>query len=148
MFITIEKVQSIYPSNFFYLYLVKQFTLKKNERLKSRKQIDLLFQEGKNFRVGPIKVIYRIEQAGIEVLQFGVTAPNRNFKKAVDRNRIKRLMREAWRLNCTELKTDLLHRSRYLVVFFIFSGRELPNFNEIEEKTRKAIGKLREIVVS
>ena len=127
---------------------MKKLTLKKSERLKSRKQIDLLFQEGKNFRVGPVKVIYRLEQAGIEALQFGVTAPSRNFKRAVDRNRIKRLMREAWRLNCTELKTELQHKSKYLVVFFIFSGRELPNFNEIEEKTRKAIGNLREIVVS
>ena len=127
---------------------MKKLTLTKSERLKSRKQIDLLFQEGKNFRVGPVKVIYRLEQAGIEALQFGVTAPSRNFKRAVDRNRIKRLMREAWRLNCTELKTELQHKSKYLVVFFIFSGRELPNFNEIEEKTRKAIGNLREIVVS
>ncbi len=127
---------------------MKKLTLKKSERLKSRKQIDLLFQEGKNFRVGPVKVIYRLEQAGIEALQFGVTAPSRNFKRAVDRNRIKRLMREAWRLNCTELKTELQHKSKYLVVFFIFSGRELPNFNEIEEKTIKAIGNLREIVVS
>ncbi|MCF8342534.1 MAG: ribonuclease P protein component [Chitinophagaceae bacterium] len=127
---------------------MKKLTLTKSERLKSRKQIDLLFQEGKNFRVGPVKVIYRLEQAGIEALQFGVTAPSRNFKRAVDRNRIKRLMREAWRLNCTELKTELQHKSKYLVVFFIFSGRELPNFNEIEEKTIKAIGNLREIVVS
>ena len=127
---------------------MNKLTLTKSERLKSRKQIDLLFQEGKNFRVGPVKVIYRLEQAGIEALQFGVTAPNRNFKRAVDRNRIKRLMREAWRLNCTELKTELQHKSKYLVVFFIFSGRELPSFNEIEEKTIKAIGKLREIVAS
>jgi ribonuclease P protein component len=127
---------------------VKQFTLTKTERLKSRKQIDLLFQEGKNFRVGPIKVVYRLEQSGTEPLQFGVTAPSRNFKRAVDRNRIKRLMREAWRLNCTELKTVLQHKSKYLVVFFIFSGREIPKFEEIEEKTIKAIGNLSEIVVS
>ena len=101
-----------------------------------------------HFRVGPIKIMYRLEQIGIEALQFGVTAPSRNFKRAIDRNRIKRLMREAWRLNCTELKTDLQQKSKYLVVFFIFSGRELPSFIEIEKKTKKAIGNLREIVVS
>lgn len=124
---------------------MKQFTLTPNERLKSRKQIDLLFQAGKNFRVGPIKVIFRQEQCGIEALQFGVSAPSRNFKKAVDRNRIKRLMREAWRLNCIDLKLELQKMSKYLVVFFIFSGRELPNYNEVEEKTIKAIGKLQEL---
>jgi ribonuclease P protein component len=127
---------------------VKQSTLTKTERLKSRKQIDLLFQEGKNFRVGPIKVIYRLELSGKEPLQFGVTAPSRNFKKAVDRNRIKRLMREAWRLNCIDLKSELLQKSKYLVVFFIFSGREIPDFNEVVKKTIKAIGNLSEIVVS
>ena len=127
---------------------MKHFTLSKSERLKSRKQIDFLFKEGKHFRVGPIKVVYRFEQDGIESLQFGVTAPNRNFKRAVDRNRIKRLMREAWRLNCVDLKLELQKKSKYLVVFFIFSGRELPIFNEIEEKTKKAIGNLGELVVS
>ena len=127
---------------------MKKFTLTKNERLKSRKQIDFLFKEGKQFRVGPIKVMYRFEQTATEYIQFGVTTPSRNFKKAVERNRIKRLMREAWRLNCIDLKNDLQQKSKFLFVFFIFSGRELPTFNEIEEKTKKAIRNLGELVVS
>jgi ribonuclease P protein component len=90
------------------LSVSKQFTLGKEERLKSRKQIEQLFDKGKSFVVSPFRIYFIVNGVPIDVgrsmvrnencLQFGVGVSNKNFKKAVDRNRVKRLTREAWRL--------------------------------------------------
>jgi ribonuclease P protein component len=91
----------------------KQFTLGKEERLKSRKQIEQLFDKGKSFAITPFRVYFLINEMlnaqrsipiaiGINV-QFGVGVSAKNFKKAVDRNRIKRLTRKAWRLQKNEI---------------------------------------------
>lgn len=113
---------------------MKKFTLSKTARLKSRKQIDSLFTSGFSFRVGPVKAMFQFEETGSEPLQLGVTAPSRNFKKAVDRNRVKRLMREAWRLNCIDLKEIMFKQSGFLVVFLIYTGKIIPTYTVIEEK--------------
>ena len=124
---------------------MKKYTLPKTARLKSRKQIDSLFKDGYNFRVGPIKVMYRFEVNGDEPLQLGVTAPSRNFKKAVDRNRIKRLMREAWRLNSVALKDTMATQATFLVVFLIYTGKSLPTYPLMEDKIKVAIHQLGEL---
>lgn len=124
---------------------MKKYTLSKTARLKSRKQIDSLFKEGCSFRVGPIKIMYQLDDNGEEPLQLGVTAPSRNFKKAVDRNRIKRLMREAWRLNCITLKDSMEKQSTFLVVFLIYTGKSLPTYPLIEDKIKVAIHQLGEL---
>ncbi|MES1226963.1 MAG: ribonuclease P protein component, partial [Bacteroidota bacterium] len=82
--------------------MAKQFTLGKKERLKSRKSIEQLFNEGKSFAVSPCRVFYMILPFNATstsfIVQFGAGVSTKNFKKAVDRNRIKRLVREAYRL--------------------------------------------------
>ena len=123
----------------------KQFTLGKNERLKSRKQIEQLFKEGKSFVVNPYRVYYVVNGQLSMVnssLQFGVGVSNRNFKRAVDRNRIKRLTREAWRLQKNELKDLLKALSKELNVFFIYTGKELPDFATVKDKVAVALKKL------
>lgn len=124
----------------------KRYTLGKEERLKSRKQIDLLFKQGASFNAGVLKVFHQLhEQERAEPLQFGVGAGTRYFKKAVHRNRIKRLVREAWRLQKEALKEQLLLNGKMIDVFFIFTGRELPDHELIAEKTKMAITKLLDI---
>lgn len=122
----------------------KQFTLGKNERLKSRKQIEQLFSEGKRFTVNPFRVFFIISDfsASTNLLQFGVGAGAKNFKKAVDRNRIKRLTREAWRLQNYELKEKLIATNRQLNVFFIYTGNELSEFTTVKDKVAVALKKL------
>ncbi|MEJ8842116.1 ribonuclease P protein component [Lacibacter sp. H375] len=126
-----------------------RYTLGKHERMKSRKQIELLFKEGKTFSASPLRVYYSVQpfSAGYGPLLFGVAVGTRNFKKAVDRNRIKRLIREAWRLQKNELQQKLKQENKQLHVFFIFTGKEVPDYKLIAEKTGVALQKLEQISV-
>jgi ribonuclease P protein component len=134
--------------------LSKKFTLGKDERLKSRKQIEQLFKEGKSFVVNPFRVYFVVKSVSIPIgtsmvngLQFGIGASSKNFKKAVDRNRIKRLTREAWRLQKNDpiaigLKEKLKSSGKQLNVFFIYIGKELPDFTTVKDKVAVALKKL------
>lgn len=124
-----------------------QNTLGKNERLKSRKQIEFLFQQGQRFAAPLFRVFYAIKKKEPKEttgspLQFGVGASSRFFKKAVDRNRIKRLGREAWRLQKQELLQVLEEQNKQLDVFFIYTGKELPAYAEVFAATTGIIQKL------
>ena len=129
------------------LSVSKQFTLGKEERLKSRKQIEKLFAEGKSFVVNPFRVYFLFDgmlnaQRSMFNIQFGVGVSAKNFKKAVDRNRIKRLTREAWRLQKNELSEKIKATQKQLNVFFIYTGKELPDFITVKDKVAVALKKL------
>lgn len=132
-----------------HLEKLTRYTLGKQERLKSRKQIEFLFKEGKTFSVSPLRIYYTVQALPIAdcPLLFGVAAGTRNFKKAVDRNRIKRLIREAWRLQKNGLQQKLKQENKQLHVFFIFTGKEVPDYKLIAEKTAVALQKLEQISV-
>jgi len=125
----------------------KQFTLGKNERLKSRKQIEQLFDKGKSFVVAPFRIYFIVNselpiQKGDSRLKFGTGVSAKNFKKAVDRNRIKRLTREAWRLQKIEIRDKVKETQRQLNVFFIYTGKELPDFTMVKDKVAVVLKKL------
>jgi ribonuclease P protein component len=125
--------------------MAKQFSLGKEERLKSRKLIEELFSAGKNFVVNPFRIYYMVSK-GAFTLRFGVGVSGKNFKKAVDRNRIKRLIREAYRLQKLSLQERLKEKNSQLNIFFIYTGKELPDFNLAKEKVNVALKKLQEII--
>ncbi|MBC7689506.1 MAG: ribonuclease P protein component [Aquabacterium sp.] len=127
--------------NFAALELKTRYTLGKNERLKSRKVIDLLFKEGKSFTVFPFRVLYTFEE-GAPGLKAGFTASSRNFKKAVDRNRIKRLSREAYRLQKNELQHASDDLNRALAIFVIYIDKELPEYKMVFEKMTLVLKRL------
>ena len=126
--------------------MAKQFTLGKNERLKSRKQIEQLFKSGQRFVSPPFRIFYSFQtspQSAIgRSLQAGFSASSRNFKTAVARNRIKRLTKEAYRLQKNALQEKLEEQNRKLNIFFIYTGKELPVYTEVYNSVNAALVKL------
>jgi len=117
-----------------------QFTLGRNERIKSRKKLEELFQRGQQLQVGSYRIYWLSSpETGLQV---GVSAGKRHFKRAVDRNRIKRLIREAWRLQKNHLRTWLQNNEKGLVVFIIYTGKEIPLYEKVYPKIGKVIEKL------
>jgi len=110
-----------------------QQTYNKEERLKKKKLITLLFNEGKSLSVFPIKLIYlETEHDGPYKVQAGVSVSKRNFNKAVDRNKIKRSLREVYRKN-----KFLIYQSEHTkkhIFMFIYVGKNEMKYNLLEEK--------------
>jgi ribonuclease P protein component len=101
-----------------------------------------LFKEGKSIAVFPIRITYKFTDIPQPVLQAGFSASTRNFKKAVSRNRIKRLMRESYRKQKDVLEQHLATRNYRLALFIIYTGKELPNHELVEEKMTQVLQKL------
>lgn len=120
--------------------MAKQFTLGKDERLKSRKAIEQLFKEGQRFTISPFKIFYAPTK--VTGLQFGVGVSAKNFKRAVDRNKIKRLTREAYRLQKKSLKELLVKRNAGLHLFFIYTAKEIPGYQLVYGKVDVILKKL------
>lgn len=111
-------------------------TFGKEERLKSRKEIDFLFKEGKVFREGPLKVkffYFKGDESAFPV-KMGVTVPAKVHPRAVDRNLIKRLVREAYRRNKKELLQQVSSSGLNLHFMVIYSKGKIPGYAEIEDK--------------
>lgn len=117
------------------------FSFKKGERLCSKKIIDKLFLEGESFLSFPFKIVYlKIDRPSSFPVQAGFSVGKRNFKKAVQRNLIKRKMREAYRLNKQNLYNEI--GENQLAVFFIFIGKTIPEYSVVEAGVKKGIKKL------
>lgn len=117
--------------------------LPKTERLKSRKSLEQLFASGKSFSVFPIKVFYQLADAATPNIEMGVGVSSRNFKKATDRNRIKRLLRETYR---TQKELISSPEGKKIDVFFLYLAKELPDFVTLKKQMQEALQKLNERV--
>ncbi len=119
----------------------KPYSLGKSERLKSRKQIDTLFEAGEKITQFPFRLLYRTVPGGGEI-KAGFTVSSKNFPRAVDRNRIKRLSREAYRLQKNELETGVLNNNNLLHLFFIYTGKEIVSYKEMAAQLKQMLDKL------
>jgi ribonuclease P protein component len=130
--------------------LSSQFTFQKKDKLKSRKQTQFLFAKGQSMNAFPIKLIYTLESNEPGSVQTGVGAPSRTFRKAVDRNRVKRLLREGYRLERPEFITssvDALNKLR-VNLFFLYTDATVISQKEIQEKIKQLLSRLSEKINS
>lgn len=126
----------------------------KDEKLKSRKALEGLFAGGKSFSIFPIKVFYtlsEIQNSSVPTdskerasgnVHVGVGVSSKIFKKAHDRNKVKRLLREVYRTQKQPLYAAMEQNTQTLDVFFLYIGKELPEFATLKETMEKVLEKL------
>lgn len=104
------------------------FSFPKSERLYKKKDIQELFDKGSSFYVYPFRVIVqKLPQGNTNQVLFSVS--KKNFKKAVDRNRLKRRMREAYRLNKAAIPVE----SKWQIAY-IYTAKDILEFDQIRDK--------------
>lgn len=119
----------------------------KAERLKSRNEISRLFQPGAtSFGAYPLRVVFREAERphADHPLRVTFTVPKKKFRRAVDRNLLKRRMREAYRQQ-REFLSATAEGQNQLAVLFLYTGRELHDYGTIEKKMRRLLGKIAEV---
>ena len=144
------------------MQLSKLFTYQKADKLKSRKQTRYLFSKGQSMNAFPIKLIYTIELAddlvdelqlpnfnvaelhSKGILQAGVGAPSRTFRKAVMRNRVKRLLREGYRLEKPAFLANVALQGKRVNLFFLYTDATVLTQSQIQEKIKQLLIRLAE----
>jgi len=111
-----------------------KFTFNKREKLKSQKLIEKLFLEGKSVTVFPLRMLYlQTDHEDKTKIKTGVSVSKRNFKKGVDRNRIKRLLREAYRLNKPEYFNNITTTYALMILYI---GKDITDFDTVNSKLK------------
>lgn len=111
-----------------------KFTYNKKEKLKSKKLIDKLFAEGQSVSVFPFRLVYIQSVFDNNVIaKTGVSVSKRNFKTAVNRNYIKRLLRESYRLNKESYFNNITTQYAFMILYI---GTEIPTFLQVESKMK------------
>lgn len=120
-----------------------QYSFPSEEKLKSSKLISKLFNEGNSHFSYPIKFLYLLEKPQQWAKpQASVSVSSKTFKKAVDRNLIKRRMREAFRLNKSDLLDIMKAENVSFYGMFIYVAKEVLSYQEIENGISKIIQKM------
>ena len=132
------------PKHFF---MYTRQTFAKVERLCNKSLIDKLFTRGRSFFQYPFKVVFVHVDAndkfsGEYPAKVLISVSKRHFKKAVDRNRIKRLVRESYRKNKVLLYNELEKSDLKLTIGILFTGKTIPTYHETEKKIINIIHRL------
>ena len=118
------------------------FTFKKAERLKSKKRIESLFKKGQSFSQYPLRIVWTpiVDDFPMDFpIQFTLSVPKRSFSKAVDRNRLRRQIREAYRLHKHQLYAALENTEQRYAMMFIYQAREKLPYQDVEKALQKII---------
>ena len=130
----------------FYLMSSGSNTFSKQERLCSSTLIDRLFSEGnRQISVFPVRLVWLLAD-DIEGVQVLISAPKRNFHHAVDRNRIKRQIREFYRTGSSSLKETVAQKGKGMALAFLFNDNKLWESDKLDQRLSQAMEKLVETV--
>lgn len=117
----------------------EKYTFGKEERVTGAKRVDAIFASGKSFISYPLRVVYlQHKQNPVTSCSILITVPKKRMKKAVHRNRVKRLVREAYRLNKI-LTQDIDISEQSLDIAFIYVKDTASTYTEIEKAMLKAL---------
>ncbi len=125
--------------------VMKKYTFKKEERLCSKRSIDDLFHNGSSFVVYPFRIVCLIKPANPEQnfpAQVITSVPKKRFKKAVDRNALKRLMRECYRIEKPQLYSFLNQHSVNLFLAIQYVSNDKLPYETLKNKLKLVIAKL------
>lgn len=121
------------------------YTFKKEERLCSEKLLEKLYHNGSSFLLYPFRVVWLIEPLPVAA-QVVISVPKRRFKKAVDRNLLRRRIREAYRLHKTEnLYSFLAEQDKQVLLGLSFVGKEIVEYPLIEKKLKAVFEQLKKL---
>lgn len=110
-------------------------TYRKSERLSGQKNIQDLIKQGQEFFQFPFRIVWSLTEEPIpHPAQIAFAVPKRNFKSAVKRNRIKRLLRESYRRNKAPFYDELTKRNKNLRAIVIYTQRQMPTLSETDGK--------------
>lgn len=127
--------------------MAKKYGFTRQEKLKSVVNIEKLFTSGRTFWAYPLSVHYRIyKDDGGTACKMLVSVGKHYFKRAVHRNRIKRLVREAYRLNKEPLLAAVQQANIHLDFGIVYKSKEIIDYKTIEAGIKQAIDKLAEII--
>jgi len=126
------------------------FTYPKKVRLRSKKLIQKLFEEGKSINKYPLRLVWiEVDRLPEDVLlQSAVSVSKKRFKRAVKRNLLKRRMREAIRLNTYKIQTVLDQKQKKIAFMLIYQANDIKNYKQIETSFQKILSVLTEKITS
>jgi len=125
------------------------YNFTKEERLCSKKLLDKLFHSGSSFLIYPFRIVHLKEPLADSLsAQVVIGVPKRKFKKSVDRNLIRRRIREAYRLNKELSLYAVLRDNNVQILFSInYVGKEILSYSVIEKKLLLALKQLTKVYV-
>jgi ribonuclease P protein component len=122
-------------------------TFSKSERLASRKTIEKIIAEGNSFSQYPFRLSWiKTELTSASPAQVAMVVSKRNFKRAVDRNRIKRLMREVYRKNKSGFYQTLTNKNMQCALLLMYTGKVIPDIAEVEKKLNLTLQRFEEAI--
>ena len=127
--------------SYFFLYM-KQYAFSKRERLCSRDDFQKLLSEGKSFYSYPFKCVYLWKEAEDFSAKIAIAVSKKKFKNAVDRNKIKRLIRESYRLEKGILYQKYNNTPQNIDILIIYTETKIRSFSLTKKKTIELINNI------